>query len=163
MTVTLRPASPGDAGILERLMQLYMHDFSSFSDTRIDDEGQFNYPYLNHYWAEPDRFPFLVQASGRLAGFVLVRREQDPENLASYMSVAEFFILRGERRKSTGANAAALVWGEFPGPWRLRVMPGNTRGLAFWRSALASAGATDLVEEKEAETGTTCFRFIAGV
>ena len=137
MTVGLDPASASEAGILDNLMQLYIHDFSSFSPEPISNEGRFDYPFLAHYWREPDRHPFIIRKNGDLAGFALARVDLDPSNGISSMTVAEFFVLRGHRRSNVGGEAARLLWDQFPGNWYLSVYRTNAAGCAFWKPLIA--------------------------
>ncbi len=143
MTVTLEAASLQQASVIENLMQLYIHDFTSFSDEQINAEGKFDYPYLAFYWEEPDRYPYLIFKGGKLAGFVLVRRVIDPENGQSSMEVAEFFVLRGYRRQGIGDQAALLVFAEFPGNWHLSMYKTNKGACAFWPPLVSKAAANE--------------------
>src|SRR5690606_11754215 len=103
--------------------------------------GRYGYGYLDRYWTEPGRYPFLIRVDRKLAGFVLVRRgTYFPELQAAsaelpYM-VAEFFILRKYRRRGVGAYAAREVFDRFPGRWEVAEMPENTAAQAFWRRVI---------------------------
>lgn len=104
-------AAPEEQPILARLMELYVHDFSEFLQVEIRDDGLFGYPHFSRYWTEPDRRPLLIRVSGKLAGFVLIRRHE-PEKL---WDVAEFFVLRGHRNAG-GASHLAAVSGAMASP-----------------------------------------------
>src|SRR5271170_3808578 len=90
------PATADQAPVLANLLELYAHDFSEFRELQIGEDGRFGYPFLPLYWSEPDRHPFLVRIDGKLAGLVLVARNN------AVWDMAEFFILRGCRRKGIG-------------------------------------------------------------
>jgi predicted acetyltransferase len=132
--VNLRVALEGDSLLLANLLQLYIHDLSAvFPGIQVGADGRFGYPKLPLYWSEPTRrFPFLIQLGARPAGFVLATRgspvSEDPEVL----DIAEFFVLRGERRASVGRAAARLLWDQLPGRWTVRVSEGNRGALPFW-------------------------------
>ncbi len=78
--VTVVAASAAERPVLERLLQLYLHDFSEYAALdspfgEVDEDGLFAYPPgLSGYWQEPDRLPLLIRADGRIAGFVLLNR-----------------------------------------------------------------------------------------
>jgi predicted acetyltransferase len=56
--------------------------------------------------------------------------------------MAEFFVLRGMRRRGIGTELAQEVWAMFPGAWQVRVMQANQRAQQFWANAIARhAGA----------------------
>jgi len=126
------PAAPDEAPVLANLLNLYMHDFSEVMDLEIGDDGRFLYPQLDRYWTDPDHYPFSIKLDGKYAGVALVKQEP------SVWDMAEFFILRGYRRRSIGTRAAHEIWKRFPGPWEIRVMQSNIPGLNFWPKAISS-------------------------
>jgi predicted acetyltransferase len=54
------------------------------------------------------------------------------------MDMAEFFILRGCRRRGIGTQVAHQVWKQFPGPWEIRVMDSNISAHHFWQRAIST-------------------------
>jgi predicted acetyltransferase len=150
MTVELVLADSSQRQTIDELMQMYLYDLSAFTDDQPDDEGRFHYPYLSHYWQEPDRFPYLILGQGELAGFALVRGIMDPVNGDKLMEMAEFFVTKSYRRKGVGARAARLIWNEFPGKWQVRVFARNDRACKFWRRTISDANA-GFVESSNSE------------
>src|SRR6516225_1911763 len=108
------PARPEQEPILANLLELYAHDFSEFLDLELGDDGRFGYSWLPLYWTEPGRHPFLVWVEGRLAGLVLVKRGSEVSGNESVWDMAEFFVLRGYRRRGTGTQIAHNLWSRFP-------------------------------------------------
>ena len=98
--VTLDSATVAELPLLSNLLELYIHDLSSsFPDLEIGPDGRFGYSRLPLYWSEPSlRFPFLIRAGGRLAGFALATRGSPASDDPSVFDVAEFFVLRRYRR-----------------------------------------------------------------
>jgi len=43
--------------IIERLMQLYLHDFSEIDNCDVNQDGMYEYEYLEHYWKENIQTP----------------------------------------------------------------------------------------------------------
>ena len=138
--VELREAALSDKPVVRRLVELYLHDFSEFDGRDVDQHGMFGYRYLDHYWTEPSRHPFLLVVEGQVAGFAFVRSDDDEGN-----RVAEFFVSRKYRRRSVGQQAARMLFARFPGPWKVEQVRGNPQARAFWRSAIP-------FEFEEAET-----------
>jgi predicted acetyltransferase len=126
------------APILANLLELYVHDFSEFLPLDVGDDGRFNYPSLPLYWSEPNRHPFLIKVDGKLAGLVLVMKGPGLSGNDQVWDMAEFFILRGYRRRGVGAQAAREVWSLFPGRWQVRAMQANAAAQSFWASAIAT-------------------------
>jgi predicted acetyltransferase len=131
-SIEVIPAMQDQEPILANLIELYAHDFSEFHHLELGEDGRFGYKQLPLYWSKPGRFPFLVKADGKLAGFALVTKYPD------VWDMAEFFIVRGYRRHGIGKMAAHEVWRRFPGSWQVRVMDSNRTGLNFWQRAITA-------------------------
>jgi predicted acetyltransferase len=130
-------ALPEQESVLANLLELYAHDFSEFSPLEINDVGRFGYPRLPLYWTEPHRHPFLIKADNRLAGFIFVQQESQLNGDRNIWDVAEFFVLRGQRRRGVGIKAAHATWHRFSGSWEVRVMWHNPAAKEFWRAAVS--------------------------
>ena len=122
-------ATVEDKPVLRRLLELYLHDFSELTDADVDAHGRFGYPYLDLYWTEPERRPFLFRVAGHWAGFALVRTGVPHD-------MAEFFVLRKHRRTGVGVEAASDLFARFPGDWQVRQMTANGGATAFWHRAI---------------------------
>jgi predicted acetyltransferase len=132
------PAAAEQEPAMANLLELYGHDFSEFHDLEIGADGRFGYPSLPLYWSEPDRYPFLVKVDGKLAGLVLVKRGSGVSGNRAVWDMAEFFVLRGCRRRGIGTQVAHEVWKQFPGPWEVRVMKSNVSAHDFWTRAISA-------------------------
>lgn len=139
MQLSVDPAGPEERATIANLMQLYLYDFSEFDDegADVDERGRFpEYRYLDDYWRDPDRHPFLIRADGRLAGFALVRRLARPGSEPTW-GMAEFFILRRYRRSGLGRRAAIVLFDRLPSRWEVGQIHANTGAIAFWRRVIA--------------------------
>ena len=113
---SVRPAGAGTKTIIKNLLQPYLTELSQFPDENPDykdAKGVYLYPYLDAYWQEDSRYPCLLYADDQLAGFALVRQE---DNL---WSVAEFYVLPEFRRRGTGMECAAEIFRKHPGLWEI--------------------------------------------
>lgn len=147
--VTVEPAKPADATLLANLLELYIHDLSEVFAIEPGPEGRFGYPKLPLFWSEPDtRFPFLVRADGKLAGFVLVTRGSPASDDPDVLDIAELFVLRGHRRRGCGRRAAALLFDRLPGRWIIRVSEGNRGALLFWESVIGAYTRGQLTQSR---------------
>jgi predicted acetyltransferase len=146
---------------MANLLQLYAHDFSEFHDLEIGPDGRFRYAALPLYWSEPSRHPFLIKMDGKVAGFVLVKRGSELSDDPTVWDIAEFFVLRGCRRRGIGTQVAQLVWRRFPGPWEVRVMQSNVSARHFWTHAISTftGEAIDPVYKQKAGEEWALYRF----
>jgi predicted acetyltransferase len=136
MKVEILPAQVEDKPVLRHLLQLCLHDYSEFNGKEVSDHGLFDYPYLDYYWTELGRYPFLVRVEGKLAGFVLVRR-LEVEGYEPLWQMAEFFILRKYRRQGIGRSVAHRIFDRFEGRWEVTQEEGNLSAQAFWQQIAA--------------------------
>jgi predicted acetyltransferase len=139
--IEVLPATPEQKPVVANLLELYAHDFSDFQDLELGPDGRFGYRDLDLYWSEPGHHPFLIKVDGKLAGVVLLKRETNPQGDGNLWDVAEFFVLRGYRRRGIGTHVAHRVWKQFPGAWQVRVMERNMKAVQFWeRTVMRFAG-----------------------
>lgn len=122
--------------ILWNLIELYCYDFSEYLKTDVNETGRFGYRYLDHYWTEAGRHPFLILHQGKIIGFVLVNQHLLLSERQEGYAIAEFFILRRYRRKGLGKSAAFAIFDQFPGKWELSVYQQYEAAIQFWRSTL---------------------------
>jgi predicted acetyltransferase len=129
MDFSLHEANEDDRVVLRRLVELYRYDFSEFDQADVGFHGEFGYRYLDHYWTESDRQPFLFRVDNNWAGFALVR-EIPPYDMA------EFFVMRKYRRVGVGGRMAMDLFDRFPGTWQIRQQLDNPAATAFWRRVI---------------------------
>jgi predicted acetyltransferase len=142
-TPAVKPAAPQDKEILRQLLEFNAYETSRFEDAELDEHGRFGYRYLDHYWTEKGRHPYLILVGLSIAGMALVR-EGPPH------SIAEFLIMPKHRRTGVGTAAARDVLLRYPGQWEVRQAPGNAAAVAFWRHAIPRE-----FTERRDEHGTT--------
>lgn len=155
--VSIERVDERSAGLLANLLELYLHDLSEIFPLEVGADGRFGYDALPRYWAEPEaRFAFLVRAGGRIAGFALAMRGSPASDDPEVLDVAEFFVLRGQRRSGLGRRAAHALWDRLPGRWLVRVAEANRAGLPFWEEAVR--GYTGGAFETREHVGSQRFR-----
>lgn len=136
MQIEIVSARAEDKSVLRHLMELCQHDYSEFNGKDVNDHGLFDSPYLDYYWTESGRHPFLVRVEGKLAGFVLVRRLELDE-AESLWQMAEFFILRKYRRQGIGQEVAYRMFDRFEGRWEVTQEEGNLPAQQFWQRVIS--------------------------
>ncbi len=142
-------------------MDEYLGELSLFREVAVGAMKAAEYPYLEDYWSDPDRFPLTVWSNQEIVGFALVRRLRGRE--PPVMQVAEFFVKRDHRRRGIGRAAAVAIWDQFPGPWELQVLKGNHAAAAFWKECINARAAAWQVDEIHADDGRRLFfRFHVG-
>ncbi|MFE7508085.1 GNAT family N-acetyltransferase [Promicromonospora sp. NPDC057488] len=145
--LTVRPTTPADRPVLERLWLLFRHDMSELSGALPDPSGQFRRERLDAAFTEPTWrgvVAHLEPAGGAVSpvGFALVRGLDEPTRVLS-----SFFVVRGVRRIGVGRELAAQVLQSFPGSWEVPFQDANAPAVRFWRTVATDAAGEAWTEE----------------
>lgn len=135
MKIEVTQATVGDKSLIQRMMELYQYDFSEFEKNDLDSHGSFGYSWLDHYWCENGRCPFIVHVDGKISGFVLVN--QKTYLPSSEWAISEFFIMRKYRRQGVGKAVAFSIFDRFRGKWEVHEIEDNVPSQLFWRKVIS--------------------------
>lgn len=140
MNVALERVGTNDVR-LQRLLQLYLHEWSARVRVPIGPDALYTYP--------PKLAPlsadlFLDIDAGVPVGFALTYRDE-----RGAQHVEEMFVIAGARRSGVGRGAVLQIFAARPGPWTLTVRPENPEGLAFWRRTTAELESISVDEREE--------------
>ena len=103
------PAARADRDRLMNLLEKYLCEFSQWDQTDVDEDGLYGYEWLDCYFTEPRRYPYLLRVDGKLAGFALVNDYPEiPEEKPDFC-LSEFFILPKYRRQGVGREAVRRI------------------------------------------------------
>lgn len=130
---TLRIVQNQEKDSLNNIMQYYFYDFSEFLPIDVEQNGSFkDYTELDYYFNKRDsHVPYFIEVEGKLAGFVLVKREADET-----YSIAEFFIMKRYRKNGLGKSVALQVFDLYKGSWYVMQIKPNLPAQAFWRNVV---------------------------
>jgi len=146
MDIEITHATVNERPVLRQLLELYQYDFSEFDNADLSSMGLYDYPYLDHYWVEQERTPFLVRVNGNLAGFVLVARYNYLTGQKDCWVIAEFFIMRKYRHQDIGEYVARYIFDQFPGAWQVGQITENQPAISFWRKVIDRYSLGDFQE-----------------
>lgn len=142
-TVALRPITPDDELLVDRLWQLYSHDLSQSRGSLPNGEGLFKQGHLAHYRDNPDDcVGFVVEYDGAPAGFAYVTRLN-----GEFRSIGDFFVVRALRRRRVGFDVATELIRRFPGRWEIAFQAENAGAPEFWRRVATSLVGNAWTEE----------------
>ncbi len=141
--IELVPAELTDKPVLRQLLELYQYDTSDFDGADVDAHGFYGYKYLDHYWTEAERHPFLIKRGGQLVGFALISDRSVLEREGARV-IVELFVMRKYRRRGVGAAAAKSLFELFPGQWEIFQEDGNIAARAFWDKVIDRCAVGDV-------------------
>lgn len=136
MNITLEEVSIQQKSVLRNLLELYAYDFTEFIPDDVDCHGLYGYRYLDHYWTETGRHPFVTYIDGKIAGFVLVRCYYTSDLKDYVNSIAEFFVMRKYRKQGIGREVAFRMFNLFPGVWEVAEIEENKPAQVFWQKII---------------------------
>jgi len=136
MVIKIEPISIENKSVLIQLMELYMYDFSLYSNNDVNEHGFFGYSHIDDYWNEEGRFPYFIRVDGRIAGFVLVRSCCEYNDLKNPHNIAEFFIMQKYRRQGIGKQVAMRIFDLHKGGWEISQWLENLQAQNFWKSVV---------------------------
>ena len=134
--IKITPASIEQQSVIAQLYELYTYEMTDLADFDINVSGYYGYSDLPLYWNTPNRYPYLIWVSNKLAGFVLIQRGSPIDDNPNIWDVAEFFIMRKFRKKGIGQFVAQSLWTTHKGSWQVRVWENNTTAYQFWNNAI---------------------------
>ena len=159
--VELAEATVDERSVLYNLLEKYLYEFSQWEKTDIGEDGLYDYEWLDCYFEEEARHPYLIRKDGKLAGFVLVSDYPEVPEEETDFCLSEFFILYKYRRCGCGREAVRQVLDRHHGRWQLKCHPHNVASVHFWNKVIAeyTGGEYRLVEgypnaEVDYEDGT---------
>ncbi len=138
MEIEIQKVDESEKHVLDRLLQLYLYEFSVFEDSDVNSDGVFEYEYFDEYWEDDDRHPFFIKCDGELVGFALVMTSR-PSWLfdeKTIHTITEFFVMRKYRRTGVGKFASFKIFDEFDGEWEIWQLDKNIDAKKFWRAVI---------------------------
>ncbi len=145
MIFTIECAGKWHRELLANMMEKYLYELSQYENEAFDENGLFGYPFLDLYWTEEGRCPFLLRADGKPAGFILVNKHPECDQPHDY-SIAECFVAYPYRRQGLASQAMRAVFRHLPGRYHIRFNPANQGAAAFWRKIAAEYALNGVYE-----------------
>lgn len=136
MSFEIYEVKENEKQIILNLMQLYTYELSFFADETTNfqllDSGLYAMSkYIELYWQEENRHPYLLKYNGKLAGFVLERFNEE-----NFNEIAEFFVINKYRKMGAGTFMAKEMFDRYKGKWEIRTLLKNKRAQEFWRKVI---------------------------
>jgi predicted acetyltransferase len=130
MDFSIRLAKKTEKKIIFALLQPYLSELSRFPNEHPDykdENGIYLYPYLDAYWKEKERHPYLLHDRDKIAGFALVRKDHD------FWELAEFYVKPIFRRRGLAESCATEIFHRHPGEWKISFNKFNQASRNLWR------------------------------
>ena len=159
MSFEIYDAKENEKEIILNLMQLYTYELSFFEDETTNfqllDSGLYAMSkYIELYWKEENRHPYILKFNGNLAGFVLERFNEENHN-----EIAEFFVINKYRKLGAGTFMAKEMFKKYKGKWEIGTLLKNKRAQEFWRKVVKEASNGNYEEHLIRDNSRYAFYF----
>lgn len=128
--------SVDEKALLVRLMELYSYEFSVYSNDDISEYGYYGYNHIDDYWNEDGRYPYLIRADGKNAGFALICPHCDYRDEKDARCFGEFFVMLKYRRMGIGKQVAMQLFDRHRGHWEVCYWKNNLPASLFWKEVV---------------------------
>ena len=115
---------------IHNLLQPYLDELVNFFDESPeykDENGVYHYPFLDNYWQEDTRYPYLLYSNDQLAGFALVGYRR------KFWVITEFYVLPEFRRCGVAYDCSKEIFKRHPGEWEISFNKQNVASRSLWR------------------------------
>ena len=149
MTI-VRIARESEKDTLHRIDQFYLYEFSKFMPAyyKLDGDGIFQDGNYLEYWADENKFPYLIFEGDELAGFALVKQDDGHFNLD------QIFVMLKFQGTGTANRAATEIFNSHDGTWKLHSLKTNTKSEGFWPRVVTSFTSNQFEKESIAPKHT---------
>jgi predicted acetyltransferase/SAM-dependent methyltransferase len=155
ISFSIKAATIEEKPVIHVLLQPYLDELSGFPGEVIDYKdvnGIYHYPYLDNFWQEDTRFPYLLYSDDVLAGFALIRK------VANHWEMAEFYVKPLFRHIGLARKCVTEILKKHPGTWKIDFNKNNKPGQALWKSIAENNAFGDIIDGKTA-SGHSFIRF----
>lgn len=129
-------ATINDRDTLMNLLEKYLYEFSQWDQMDVNENGLYGYEYLDCYFEEENRWPYLIMVDGKIAGLVLVNDYPEIPEARTDFCISEFFIMNKYRRQGYGREAVFQILDMHHGTWQLKRHPHNIASVHFWNKVI---------------------------
>ncbi len=158
-----------DKQVLANLLELYNYDFTEFDPEDVNEHGLYGYKFLDNYWTEEERYPYIIRVDDKIAGFALVSKvcaesklsDESKFSAEMYHSMCEFFILKKYRHNGIGLYAAHKLFDMHRGEWQVAQIEENKPAQYFWRKVISEYTSGSYEEIRKEDWPGPVQRFVS--
>ena len=132
MKIMLKRVVTDTESVLINLMEKYEYEFSQYHHWDVHGNGLFDCYYEEEYREENGKYAaFLIEANGKLAGFVMIGDGISGDRKTDYQ-VNELFVMHKYRRCGIGKQVLLEILGAYKGTWQVNYHANNIASACFW-------------------------------
>lgn len=132
--IILKEAQVSDQDKLWNIFQKYLYEMSNYYDMEMNESGNYEYKYFDHYFKESERIVLFIYNDECLVGFVMINNHSclgDPIDHA----IGEFTIFPRFRKNHFGLEAIQKIFEQYHGKWEIKYSRENKAAERLWIKA----------------------------
>ncbi len=154
MNIDVRLIKKEEIPILEKLLQLYLHDISLYFPIEFDSKnGVYLYEDLSKYFNNSNNYPYFIEYNDSIAGFILI------DIIDNCNVVQEIFVMNNYKSLGIGRIAINKVFDAYKGKWIIKVVPNSIKAERFWDMVIKEYTKDNYFAEKVGKYNRAVFAF----
>lgn len=154
MNIKLVPVKKTEIKILEKLLQLYLHDISSYFPIDFDSSnGNYVYDSLDKYFNNSNNNAYFIKTEDTIVGFILVDKDTD------LYVLQEMFILNNYKNKGVGQKVVISLFNQNRGKWIIKSLPCSPLAERFWKKVISNYMDNNYIVEYVGKYNRAVFSF----
>jgi predicted acetyltransferase len=131
--LTIEKVPKSQAGVLQNLYSLYLHDLSAYTPSLdIREDGAFHFEELPLFWKVEGLSPYFIKVDGELTGFFLLLEQPALQQEADYC-INDFFILNKYRGQGIASKTVKDIFSNRKGTYMIIELADNKPAISFWK------------------------------
>lgn len=154
MDIKVRLIKKEELLVLERLLQLYLHDISLYFPIEFDsDKGLYSYDDLSKYFNASNNYPYFIECNNSIVGFILIDVVDDCN------IVQEIFVINNYKKLEIGKVAINKIFDTYKGKWIIKSLPKSEKAEKFWKRTIDAYTCGNYSVEKVGKYSRAVFTF----
>ena len=124
--IELTKVDKKDRIILERLLQLYLHEITIYFPIDIDNDGLYHYHNIDNYFNNDNNIAYFIKENNTLVGFILF------DIINNQNIIQEIFIINNYKRNGFAKKAVFKLFENIKGEYIVKALPNSKVAELFW-------------------------------
>lgn len=154
MNINVRLIKKTELLVLEKLLQLYLHDVSLYFPIDFDGKnGLYLYEDLSKYFNNSNNYPYFIEYNNSIVGFILI------DGVDNCNVVQEIFVINNYKGLGIGGVAINKIFDTYKGNWIIKSLPKSEKAENFWNRIIYEYTCGNYSVEKVRKYNRAVFTF----
>lgn len=129
MNITVEEIEVEDNDLLEKMVQLYLHDISKYFKIDFDStKCEYEYDISSYFIFNK---AYFIKSDDNILGFILLDINSNDD-----FEISEIFVLNNYKNNKVGTKAIRLIFDMYKGKFIIKVVPNSKKAEKFWENTV---------------------------